>query len=77
MQKHLLQAHYKYNFTSKSAFRLSAGRGFRTANPIIENTGQALVNSRNILIKDIDLNIILDLPDEEVLELYSKFNREF
>lgn len=49
------RAHYKYNFTEKSAFRLSAGRGFRTANPIIENSGAALVSSRNIIIKDIDL----------------------
>tara|TARA_B100000809_G_scaffold266844_1_gene332131 strand:- start:1288 stop:3495 length:2208 start_codon:yes stop_codon:yes gene_type:complete len=49
------RAHYKYNFTDKSAFRLSAGRGFRTANPIIENSGSALVSARNIIIKDIDL----------------------
>ena len=49
------RAHYKYNFTDKSAFRLSVGRGFRTANPIIENTGVALASSRNIIIKDIDL----------------------
>lgn len=49
------RAHYKYNFTEKSAFRLSAGRGFRTANPIIENTGAALVSARNIILKDIDL----------------------
>ncbi|MCB0402935.1 MAG: TonB-dependent receptor [Flavobacteriales bacterium] len=41
--------HYKYNFTEQSAFRLSAGRGFRTANPILENN-VALANSRTILL---------------------------
>ncbi|MDG1475677.1 MAG: TonB-dependent receptor [Vicingaceae bacterium] len=49
------RAHYKYNFTDKSAFRLSVGRGFRTANPIIENSSSALVSARNIILKDIDL----------------------
>ena len=49
------RAHYKYNFTEKSAFRLSVGRGFRTANPIIENSSAALVSARNIILKDIDL----------------------
>ena len=49
------RAHFKYNFTEKSAFRLSAGRGLRTTNPIIENTSAALVNSRNIVLTDIDL----------------------
>ena len=48
------RAHYKYNFTDKSAFRLSAGRGFRTANPIIENSG-TMASSRNILFNDNDL----------------------
>ncbi|MDB4533518.1 TonB-dependent receptor [Vicingaceae bacterium] len=46
--------HYKYNFTEKSAFRLSAGRGFRTANPIIENSG-TMASSRNIIFNDNDL----------------------
>ncbi len=41
--------HYKYNLTDRSAFRLSAGRGFRTAHPIIENSS-ILATSRNILI---------------------------
>ena len=50
------RAHYKYNFTEKSAFRLSAGRGFRTANPIIENTGSALTSSRSIVLND---NVLL------------------
>lgn len=49
------RAHYKYNFTDKSAFRLSAGRGFRTANPIIENSSPAMVSARTIILKDIDL----------------------
>ncbi|MGB0887414.1 MAG: TonB-dependent receptor [Vicingaceae bacterium] len=43
------RAHYKYNFTEKSAFRLSAGRGFRTANPIIENSG-TMASARNIIL---------------------------
>ena len=49
------RAHYKYNFTDQSAFRLSAGRGFRTANPIIENSGAAMASSRNIVLNDNDL----------------------
>jgi outer membrane receptor for ferrienterochelin and colicin len=48
------RAHYKYNFTEKSAFRLSAGRGFRTTNPIIENSG-TLASARNIILNDKDL----------------------
>lgn len=43
------RAHYKYNFTDKSAFRLSAGRGFRTAHPILENTA-AMASSRTIIL---------------------------
>jgi outer membrane receptor for ferrienterochelin and colicins len=49
------RAHYKYNFTDRSAFRLSAGRGFRTANPIIENSGSAMASARNIVFNDTDL----------------------
>jgi len=49
------RAHYKYNFTDKSAFRLSVGRGFRTTNPIIENTGPAMTSSRIIILNDKDL----------------------
>jgi len=48
------RAHYKYNFTPKSAFRLSAGRGFRTANPIIENSG-TMASARNIVLNANDL----------------------
>ena len=48
------RAHYKYNFTEKSAFRLSAGRGFRTSNPIKENSS-ALASSRNIILNDKNL----------------------
>ncbi|MDF1673517.1 MAG: TonB-dependent receptor, partial [Vicingaceae bacterium] len=43
-----------YNFTEQSALRLSAGRGFRTANPIIENTA-AMASSRNIILNANDL----------------------
>ncbi len=49
------RAHYKYNFTDRSAFRLSAGRGFRTANPIIENSGPAMASTRNIILNDLNL----------------------
>jgi outer membrane receptor for ferrienterochelin and colicin len=42
------RAHFKYNFSENSTFRLSAGRGFRTANPIIENSG-SLASTREIL----------------------------
>ena len=49
------RAHYKYSFTQRSAFRLSAGRGFRTANPIIENSGAAMASARNIVFNDTDL----------------------
>lgn len=48
------RAHYKFNFTDKSAFRLSVGRGFRTANPIIENFG-TMANSRTIVLNDSKL----------------------
>ena len=48
------RAHYKYNFTDKSAFRLSVGRGFRTANPIIENSG-TMASARNIVLNANDL----------------------
>lgn len=39
--------HYKYNFSDMSAFRLSAGKGFRTANVFIENMG-LFASSRQI-----------------------------
>lgn len=45
--------HYKFNFTDQSAFRLSAGRGFRTAHPILES-GAAMASVRTILL-DRDL----------------------
>ncbi len=48
------RVHYKYNFTEQSAFRLSAGRGFRTANPILENTA-AMASARNIIFNANDL----------------------
>lgn len=48
------RAHYKYNFTDRSAFRLSVGRGFRTSNPIIENSG-AMASARNIILNDTEL----------------------
>ncbi len=45
------RAHYKYNFTNQSAFRLSVGRGFRTANPIIENSA-AMASARTIILSN-------------------------
>jgi outer membrane receptor for ferrienterochelin and colicin len=43
--------HYKYNFTEQSAFRLSAGRGLRTANPIIENSA-TMASARTIIMNE-------------------------
>ncbi len=40
--------HVKYNVTPRSALRLSAGKGFRTANVLIENTSY-LVSSRQVV----------------------------
>lgn len=48
------RAHYKYNFTEKSAFRLSVGRGFRTTNPIIENSG-TMASARSIVLNANEL----------------------
>jgi len=39
--------HMKYNLTARSAFRLSAGKGFRTTNVLIENSSY-LVSSRKV-----------------------------
>jgi outer membrane receptor for ferrienterochelin and colicins len=39
--------HFKYNVTPRSALRLSAGKGFRTANVLIENSSY-LVSSRQV-----------------------------
>ena len=39
--------HFKYNVTPRSAIRLSAGKGFRTSNVLIENSSY-LVSSRQI-----------------------------
>ncbi|MCB9361211.1 MAG: TonB-dependent receptor [Flavobacteriales bacterium] len=42
------RAHYKYNFTPLSALRFSVGRGFRTANPYIENAS-VMASSRRVI----------------------------
>jgi outer membrane receptor for ferrienterochelin and colicins len=39
----------KYDATATTALRLAAGRGFRTANPLAENTGM-LVSSREFVV---------------------------
>lgn len=41
--------HYKYNFTKQTAFRISLGRGFRTAHPFIENAA-IMASSREIRV---------------------------
>jgi outer membrane receptor protein involved in Fe transport len=43
--------HYKYSFTEQSAFRVSAGRGFRTTHPILENPA-AMASSRTIIFNN-------------------------
>lgn len=43
------RVHYKYNYTPLSAFRLSVGRGYRTANPFIENSG-VMASSREVIV---------------------------
>jgi len=43
--------HFKYNFTELSAFRLSAGSGFRTANALIENSAY-LISSRKVIFEE-------------------------
>ena len=45
--------HYKYNFTEKSALRFSAGRGYRTANPFIENA--AVMSSARVVVVNQNL----------------------
>ncbi len=49
------RANLKYNFSDDRVIRFSAGRGFRTANVIAENT-QVLATNREIVIAD-DLDI--------------------
>lgn len=46
------RVHYKYNFTQLSAWRISAGRGFRTANPFIENAG-VMASARNVVTQNL------------------------
>ncbi|QCR22912.1 TonB-dependent receptor domain-containing protein [Pontibacter sp. SGAir0037] len=41
----------KYDFTPNTIFRLSAGKGFRVANPVAENTA-ALVSSRSFIFRE-------------------------
>ena len=43
--------HFKYNVTPRSALRLSAGKGFRTANVLIENAS-FLVSSRQVVFEE-------------------------
>jgi len=49
------RANMKYNFSDESVVRISAGRGYRTANVIAENIG-ALASSRVIVVaNDLDM----------------------
>ncbi|MCO6501068.1 MAG: TonB-dependent receptor [Vicingus serpentipes] len=45
--------HFKYNFTELSAFRLSAGSGFRTANTLIENSSYLISSRRVLFLEDL------------------------
>ncbi|HRP61579.1 MAG TPA: TonB-dependent receptor, partial [Vicingus sp.] len=46
--------HYKFNVTEHSALRFSFGRGYRTANPFIENAG--VMSSSRIVVVSKNLN---------------------
>jgi len=48
--------HYKYNYTPLSALRFSIGRGFRTANPFIENAG-VMASSRRVITDKLNPEI--------------------
>lgn len=45
------RAHFKYDFTPQTIFRVSGGRGFRVPNIFAENTN-VLVSSRSIIISE-------------------------
>lgn len=45
--------HYKYSLTEQSALRFSAGRGYRTANPFIENA--AVMSSSRVVVVNQNL----------------------
>jgi outer membrane cobalamin receptor len=45
------RVHFKYNIAKKTIFRLSAGKGYRTANVFVENS-QAFASSRVIVINE-------------------------
>ncbi len=45
------RVHFKYEFSPKTIARLSAGRGFRVANPIAENMSY-LISSRGLFIQN-------------------------
>jgi outer membrane receptor for ferrienterochelin and colicins len=49
--QHTPRLHFKYNFTEKTVFRISGGRGFRVPNVFAENTN-VLVSSRAIFITE-------------------------
>lgn len=49
------RANVKYNFSDESVVRLSAGRGYRTANVIAENVGMLASNRAIIVLEDLKM----------------------
>ncbi len=45
------RVHFKYNFKSGTTFRVSAGKGYRTANIFVENS-QVFASSRRVIISE-------------------------
>lgn len=45
----------KYNFSPNSIIRLSGGRGYRTANPIVENVGLLATNRTFVRTEELDM----------------------
>jgi len=61
--------HAKYNFTDNLVIRISAGKGYRTANVLAENTG-VFVSSRTLIIKE-------DFKPEEAWNYGTNFTAKF
>ncbi len=59
----------KYNFTDNSVARLSAGRGYRTANVIAENISILASNREVLILEDLDI--------EEAWNFGLNFTQEF
>lgn len=59
----------KYDLTANSIFRVAAGKGYRVANPLSENTG-AMVSSRSFIFQE-------DLDPEEAWNVGGSFTHYF